>query len=389
MFLVVGLHAALGYLTHDIPRVLWCVRDSPTSPIFDWFCWWCMGVSNPLFFTIAGFFAVGLYGSRGPAGFLRDRAKRILLPYAVGVLMILPACLVAWGCGWIASGRCRWGELKRLRFADPVIAAERSGSGHLWFLEYLLVMLAAYAAWRWWSERRGDPRPETTLLDRLVLKSWAPFALALPLACILWVARRRFGVDTALDRHNSFLIEPLKLLYNAAFFVIGTKLYARRQHLQDLARTGPWFLALSVPVFAGRAYYLTQDFARPLTGAIAWAPALFGALFSCLIVLGLVGTALRVYRREVPLLRYLADSSYWVYLVHMPVIGLLQVDLYGSPLPVFAKFPIVLGTTLVFGLTTYRVLVRYTAIGVVLHGRRTRPQIEANLADSSAAVRLA
>src|SRR5262249_8802800 len=66
MFLVVGLHAALAYVQQDIPRVLWCVRDRPTLPIFDWFCWWCMGVSNPLFFAIAGFFAAGLYTSRGP-----------------------------------------------------------------------------------------------------------------------------------------------------------------------------------------------------------------------------------------------------------------------------------------------------------------------------------
>src|SRR5882757_924857 len=54
MFLVVGLHAALGYVTQDIPGVLWCVRDAPTAPAFDWFCWWSMGVSNPLYFTIAG-----------------------------------------------------------------------------------------------------------------------------------------------------------------------------------------------------------------------------------------------------------------------------------------------------------------------------------------------
>src|SRR3954469_24504449 len=57
MFLVVGLHAALGYIERDIPHVLWCIRDAPTVPVFDWFCWWSMGVSNPLYFTIAGFFA--------------------------------------------------------------------------------------------------------------------------------------------------------------------------------------------------------------------------------------------------------------------------------------------------------------------------------------------
>ena len=74
----------------DIPGVLWCVRDAPTLPIFDWFCWWCMGVSNPLYFTIAGFFAVGLYRSRGLRGFLTNRAQRVLVPYLIGSVTVLP-----------------------------------------------------------------------------------------------------------------------------------------------------------------------------------------------------------------------------------------------------------------------------------------------------------
>ena len=77
MFLVIGLHAALGYLTHDIPGVLWCVRDKPTTRAIDWFCWWTMGTSNPLYFTIAGFFAVMLYDSRGLKGFLANRGRRV------------------------------------------------------------------------------------------------------------------------------------------------------------------------------------------------------------------------------------------------------------------------------------------------------------------------
>ena len=85
MFLVIGLHAALGYVERDIPSVLWCVRDAPTLPVFDWFCWWSMGVSNPLYFTIAGFFAVVLYDSRGFQGFLANRARRVAIPFLIEI----------------------------------------------------------------------------------------------------------------------------------------------------------------------------------------------------------------------------------------------------------------------------------------------------------------
>ena len=153
VLLVIGLHAALGYIERDIPRALWCVRDSPTAPMFDWFCWWSMGVSNPVYFTIAGFFAVKIYDSRGLAGFLVNRAKRILIPFLIAVITVLPACLCAWGYGWLVSGRCTWRQLIHLRFRDPVLQAERLGSGHLWFLEYLIVMLVLYAVLRWLFEK--------------------------------------------------------------------------------------------------------------------------------------------------------------------------------------------------------------------------------------------
>ena len=35
MFLVVTLHSAVAYITHDMPGVLWCVRDAPTIGFFE------------------------------------------------------------------------------------------------------------------------------------------------------------------------------------------------------------------------------------------------------------------------------------------------------------------------------------------------------------------
>ena len=226
MFLVIGLHAALAYVTHDIKGVLWCVRDSPTWPAFEWFCWWSMGVSNPLYFTIAGFFAVMLYDSRGPREFLANRGRRVAAPLVVGSITILPACMAAWAFGWLVSGRCTWRELRLIRFRDPSIQSERYGSGHLWFLEYLVVMLVAYAAMRFFLERRGASLATLRrIADRVVGSAWAPFLLAVPTTAVLWISRNKVGVDAILDRHNSFLIDPVKLLHHSSFFVAGLVLY--------------------------------------------------------------------------------------------------------------------------------------------------------------------
>lgn len=378
MFLVIGLHAALGYIERDIPRVLWCIRDSPTLPVFDWFCWWSMGVSNPLYFTIAGFFTVGLYDSRGFRGFLVNRAKRVLIPFLVAVVTVLPACFCAWGYGWLVSGRCPWRQLVRLKYRDPVLQAERLGSGHLWFLEYLIVMLAVYAVVRWLFERHDSGAALWVrerfhnLVDRVIASRWRPFLLAVVSTFFLWMSRRQVGIDAALDRHNSFLINPLKMLHHATFFVVGLGLYRMRHDLARLARSGAWCLALSVPVFAGRAWLLGRDWTSPLHGPQALALAALGALFSWLAVFGLIGVALRVYRQSHPSVRYLADSSYWIYLVHMPILGLIQVDLFRVPGHALWKCPLVLAGTLAIGFASYQTLVRFTPIGTVLHGRRDR-----------------
>ena len=371
MFLVIGLHAALAYVQEDIKGVLWCVRDTPTWPVFDWFCWWAMGVSNPLYFTIAGFFAVILYDSKGLRGFLSNRGRRVGIPFLAGVVLVLPACMAAWAYGWLVSGRATWRELSRMSFRDPIIQGERLGSGHLWFLEYLLVMLAAYGLIRWAFERRGVSWNGLRRWASMVIASpWRPILLAVPTTFVLWVSREKVGVDAILDRHNSFLIDPVKLLHHASFFLAGIGLYGYRLELARLSWVAPWYLLASIPAFVVRAWLLGLDQGTPLTGWSELGLVGSGALASWLIVFGAIGAAQQVFRGSSPTLSYLADSSYWIYLIHMPILGLIQGDLFLVPGHAFWKMPVVLVLTLAIGFGSYHYLVRHTAIGIGLHGKR-------------------
>jgi glucan biosynthesis protein C len=114
--------------------------------------------------------------------------------------------------------------------------------------------------------------------------------------------------------------------------------------------------------------------------------ALSGALFSWLVVFGFQGVALCLVRQSYAWVRYLADSSYWVYLIHMPILGLLQVNLYRVPGHALWKAPLVLIGTLAIGLATYQTLVRHTAVGTGLHGSRPRGGGNAGLVPASTAI---
>jgi len=88
----------------------------------------------------------------------------------------------------------------------------------------------------------------------------------------------------------------------------------------------------------------------------------------------LVALTLGVFRhfcaRPSPVIRYVADSSYWMYLVHLPVVVWLQVAVAEVPLHWSLKLAFVSGATIAIGLLTYELFVRSTWLGRILNGRQ-------------------
>ena len=383
MFLVVTLHAALAYTRTDIPRLLWGVRERSTHHGFDLFCWWAMGVSLPLFFLIGGFFAAELTRTRGLAGFARNRAARIGGPFAAGCVLILPWCFLAWADGWLVTGASTFREILRMRFLGPGVMDELYGPAHLWFLEYLILMLLAFGAVRWLGRDRnragaGEGDGPSGRLDAWLASPWRPLVPALPTAVLLWAGRECVGIDPVYDRHNSFAPDLIRLLHHGLFFAVGVRLNRFRADLSRFTRPGPLYLALSAPVFVVRAWLLPRDWSEsgigdgPLSAGGGVLLVAAGAAFAWLTLFGFLGVFLRAFDRPRAWVRFLADASYWVYLVHFPVVGFAQADLFPLRLPTVVKFPAVLAVTLALGLGSYWAFVRHTPLGRWLHGPRAR-----------------
>ncbi len=75
-----------------------------------------------------------------------------------------------------------------------------------------------------------------------------------------------------------------------------------------------------------------------------------------------------------PMRRYIADASYWLYLIHMPIVMALQLAVSQLDWPWPVKFSTILVVALALMLASYQLLVRFTIIGVVLNGRRAPRQ---------------
>jgi glucan biosynthesis protein C len=100
-----------------------------------------------------------------------------------------------------------------------------------------------------------------------------------------------------------------------------------------------------------------------------WSYAALYAVASWAWTLALLGLALRHLSGYSATRRYLSDASYWIYLVHLPLVMALQVGASRLALPWWCEFPLLLavGTALMLG--SYEMFVRHGRIGAWLNGK--------------------
>jgi len=91
----------------------------------------------------------------------------------------------------------------------------------------------------------------------------------------------------------------------------------------------------------------------------------------------LIGLALRFLSGYSAWRRYLADASYWLYLIHLPLVMALQVVASRLSGPWWIKFPLILGIAFPLMLGSYQLMVRGTWLGAVLNGQRASKPLAA------------
>ena len=333
----------------------------------------------PTFFLMAGFLGRMTLQRRGPADFIRDRAKRVLVPLVLGWCLLYPliVCAWIWGAQRSAAGFRRkvprgpaW-QITFGAFATGDVFSDGVQLSHLWFLYDLLMCYAAVLTVRRWLVGRLDRAMGLRgRIDRAFAAVWRArgsfVLLALPVFGSLCLAREWVGVDTP---DQTLRPNPPYILAYAAFFAVGWLLH-RQPHLVDVLvgrqrSTLGWAALLTVPLtlFVLRHAREPSGLWVHITYVAAYALAMWGW------VLGLLGLGIRWFSRSRPALRYLSESSYWIYLMHLPLVLFLQVSLAHLPWPWTLKLAMVLVVVMSVLLLSYHSCVRFTAIGLLLNGR--------------------
>jgi peptidoglycan/LPS O-acetylase OafA/YrhL len=376
--LVVLLHAGIPYMVRPLAHLAWPAIDARPSAAVDAVAWSIECFIMPLFFALAGFFSAGLLVLTGPRAFLDHRTRRILAPLIAAAVVILPPCIYIWALGWVADGVfAPRGYL--LPGIPDELKAELFGFAHLWFLQYLYIYCLVLCGMSWvrrryrtadcvanaWSARYG------WRLDRQMLSAWKPLLPAIPCAAILYWDPR-----IVLGFYQTFVPVVSKLLYYGVFFFTGVFVYRHHRRLPMQARYGKSFLAAAAVIFVFLLPQVHAHITTELTGPRRAMLAGLLALFAWLMTFGLFGTCLLMKRGYNAATRYLADASYWVYLVHLPFVGLAQIAVARLAIATPAKFLLASLIAVSLSLMTYQAFVRYTWIGEFLNGYRRQRKAE-------------
>ncbi len=88
------------------------------------------------------------------------------------------------------------------------------------------------------------------------------------------------------------------------------------------------------------------------------------------LVMLVLGRRLLSSRNRV--LRYISDTSYWIYIVHLPLLFYIQTLLTRLDMNVWLKFAVSSLGTIASALIVYDVAIRYSPIGTMLNGKKQR-----------------
>jgi len=255
--------------------------------------------------------------------------------------------------------------------------------GHLWFLWFLCILIVPFALFASIADALDWAGPPKWLFLSPVLLVWLVPITMIP----QWfhgLARPGFGPDTS----SSFFPMPHIVILYAVFFYFGALYFDCKDEKGSLSRF--WWLMLPLALLVVYPLGVTLSLSPDSAWIAPWVPSqgirplavMMQSLYPWLMIFGLIGLFRKICSAENKVVRYISDSSYWLYIGHLPLIFLAQHLVKPLDLPAFAKFAIVcVGVTGIL-LLSYHLMIRYTWVGTLLNGKRQRPQRAAILTEA-------
>ena len=336
VLLVLGYHVC--YIFNGV-GVLGGIPEAENIPIFDWFACMVYPWFRVLLFVIAGMSARYALQKRTAGQFIRERAAKLLIPSTLGLLVI------HWITGYlnikIGGG---------LAYIPPALLypiSAISGIGPLWFIQMLFVFSCVLVLLR--KLDKTDSIWELCGKVNLL----AICLLFLP----VWAA-------------SQFLNMPVLTMYRFGIyflsFLIGYYIFSHdgvqniieQIHIPTLCCS--IIAAILYALRYGRTNFTSPDCLQSaLTNFYLWC-----------VVLTVIGCGKKYWNQEGPFAKYMAKSSFGLYVLHYPVlIVICYILCYHFELAAIWNYIIAFVVELAVSLTAYEIMrrvpiLRYLVLGI-------------------------
>ncbi len=372
LMLGVFLHAAMAYSLYM--NEIWLTAAPQKSTLLEAAAMFTHLCRMPLFMLIAGFFGCYLYQNHGVKGFIKNRSLRILLPFVIffPLLMASFVFLFMYAMNHVEHKSPLLQLISTFASNPGARPNIQPSTMHLWFLFNLVFFYCITLV--------------VLKIKAFNIKVWLSSCSIRTLRVILLLVLPLLLVPALYSQYALPMHMPDRLYpqlwsfgYYGIFFAVGWVLFSSHYLLDAVSNYWKPMLVASLIAFV-IAY---QFYPRTIVLAVAINPeghfpdqalnislATLQAFISVYMVMTLLALGKKFLNRENAFFRYMSQSSYWVYLVHLPIILFIQILLMDMDWNLWLKYFVTVALVFAISLLSYQLLVRHTPIGWMLNGRK-------------------
>ena len=292
-----------------------------------------------MFFFLSGLFSWTGIARKGPLTYLQDRLFRLVLPFAICALTVIPLAYYA-----IALR-----ETPDLRFSTfwwKTITVGPWPSGPIWFLWVLFAFdLVACLAYRL-SPRLLDP------ISRLAVRSHDRpaeiFIVMLVVTVLLYIPGRVYWGPGHWFEFGPFSVQAGRVLLYASYFFFGASIGVASIDRGPFATDGQlaksswgWMLVALVPYcLMWVLIYIKREILGNPVRLPDWYEATYGlffAAFSVTIMFVILAFFLRFKKSGWSILDPMQPDAFGMFLIHYPIVLWIQYWLFDVDLSAIAK----------------------------------------------------
>lgn len=335
VMLVILFHVAMTFGSIDGWYFYEAHNSYPTKYLMYYFVAVNQAFFMGLFFMLSAYFIPASYRKKGPFRFLTDKLKRLGIPLAIYILLVVPLLNYQYDIRYQGLHGSFW------NFYEKTILQFKSlGAGPLWFALILLLLSIMYVLVNLFIKKKN---PEAF---RKPLKPPGIKVISLAILILLvitFIVRLFFPIDQWYFFLRITFLDIAHIPQYISLFFIGILCYENKW-LKDITRSmGIIFLAVFIvsiliwPIIMIAGGIKTGNF-DVFFGGLTWQSLVYSAWEAVVCISASIALPW-VFRQKFnfgqPLVRRIAGSSFIVYLIHTPLLvglGYLLLNLSIHPL---------------------------------------------------------